>query len=376
MGNYRRYKAYPLLGLLILLTACKGQEKPPPLISTPLTSEVSKTIIQSILSRVDTVLNFRSRVGIIFQDSKSNYWFSSQEEGLCRYDGQLFTYFENMPPVRAIQEDHSGNIRLGLEDAVGIFDGKTLQQIFPQIRSIVFTEYFSRSGKDSGKKREVAQEPFWFSAFNKNGVYHFDGEELVHLTLPVPKGYPDFGETGYHPDYGYDPYAVYSIYQDQEANMWMGTSGAGVFQYNGKYLRCINESAEKGTVRAILQDRNGKIWFGNNAKGLYQYDGNSLLNLSKAWGLKELGLMGALGMVEDEEGRLWVGTYDSGVFRYDPSSSESEGRHAWVRFSTEEGLDTNYISCVYIDKEGKVWMGTGKGSVYHNSGSTFVKLSK
>ncbi len=49
----------------------------------------------------------------ILEDSKGNYWFGSSHEGVCRFDGESFTYFTvedglSNNQIRTIQEDQNG----------------------------------------------------------------------------------------------------------------------------------------------------------------------------------------------------------------------------------------------------------------------------
>jgi len=345
---------------------------------TSVKSDISGT--SSIAPRVDSVLQFSSRISVIFQDSKEVFWFVSQNEGVCLYDGEEFVYFtaEELPQVRAIQEDEHGNLWFGIKDGVRIFDGENFTTIYPEKESVLITESFEYSENNFEEQWKKQLNGFWFSAFNKNGVYHYDGEKLTHLTLPVPKDYPDFGASGYHPDYGWDTYAVYGIYKDNDGNMWLGTPGAGLFRYYGKSIICVNEDIKKGVARAIYQDKTGKIWFGNNALGLYHYDGKSLVNFTEQ--INESRLNGALDIEEDNDGNIWFGTFDDGLWRYNLTADQAlqppliSTKQTLVKYTAKDGLRSNYISTVYKDRQGKLWVGTGNGGVFTFNGKTFDEL--
>jgi len=299
------------------------------------------------------------------------------------YDGEQFTYFtqkQGLAPVRAIHEADNGDLWFGIEDGVCIFDGQTFTTIHPEEESVLITESFKSSTNNFKTEWKKEREHFWFSAFSKNGVYRFDGEKLTHLTLPVPENHPVFDASGYHPEHGWTTYAVYGIYKDNDGNIWLGTPGAGLFRYDGKSLTCINKHQEKGVVRAIHQDKAGIIWFGNNAKGLCQYDGKSVVNFSKLRGIFDYGLVGALDIEEDGDGNLWFGQFETGLWRYDPTADQIESPlapegNAWGQFRKESGLDSQYISSVYVDSKGRLWVGTGKGSVFIYNGRFFDEFT-
>ncbi len=330
-------------------------------------------------SPTNSTLNFNSRISIIFEDSKGNMWFVANNENVCRYDGKQFIYFteeQGLPPVRAIHEAENGDLWFGIEDGVSIFDGETFNIIHPEKESVLITESFKPSKDKFDEAWKKEREHFWFSAFSKNGIYRFDGEKLTHLTLPVPENHPVFNDDGYHPEHGWTTYAVYGIYKDNDDNMWFGTPGAGLFRYDGKTLTCINENQEKGVVRAIHQDKKGIIWFGNNAKGLCYYDGKSVTNFSEIRGIYDYGLVGALDIEEDRDGNLWFAQFDQGLWRYNPAEDQvktplaPEG-NAWGQFTKYNQLNSNYISTLYLDSKGLLWIGTGEGSIFTFDGENF-----
>ena len=57
--------------------------------------------------------------------------------------------------------------------------------------------------------------------------------------------------------------------------------------------------------------------------------------------------------MQDKAGNLWFGTTDNGLYKYDGKS--------FHRFTTNDGLDCNKISCILEDKDGKLLVGTEVG---------------
>ncbi len=383
-----------LLFIIGWVVSCQGQDNsnsnnPPPETSSFVSA--SKTE-EWTAPRTDSIFQFNSRIGILLEDSKGNLWIVSHNDGVCRYDGTQFTYFtkeQGLASVRAIHEAINGDIWFGIEEGVQIFDGQNIRTIrLPKASVMVgnqptlITE--SSQSFQANFEEEWAKERanFWFSAFNKNGVYRFDGNQLSHITLPVPEDYPEFDESGYHPDHGYDRYAVYGIYKDNENKIWFGTAGAGLHRYDGKSIQFINEKDTIGVVRAIYQDGKGNIWYGNNAIGVYQYDGEKTMNFSQLKAVDTEGLDGALSITEDEDGNIWFGTFDSGLWRYNPNADTGGqtplkvGVKSLVQYTSKDGLGSNYISTVFKDSKGQLWIGTGKGDIFKFNGKGFDRLSK
>lgn len=69
---------------------------------------------------------------------------------------------------------------------------------------------------------------------------------------------------------------------------------------------------------------------------------------------------------QDREGFIWFGT-DRGVSRYD-------GRE-FVNFTTSDGLSSNFIYTIFQDSRGAMWFGTYEGGVTRFDGNTFRALT-
>jgi signal transduction histidine kinase len=71
-------------------------------------------------------------------------------------------------------------------------------------------------------------------------------------------------------------------------------------------------------------------------------------------------------MYQDREGFIWFGT-DRGVSRYDG--------HAFVTFTTDDGLGSNFVRTIFQDAAGMLWFGTFDGGVTRFDGKTFTSFS-
>ncbi|MEM6725774.1 MAG: two-component regulator propeller domain-containing protein, partial [Bacteroidota bacterium] len=341
-------------------------------ITTYQTFQPTNLLQKKASPKVDSILKFQSRVSIIFQDSQENYWFVAQEEGLVCFNGRHFTrYFDDdrLSGIRAIHETPNGHLWFGRENGVTVYDGHT----FTVIESSGVSQALVDQIAHSSTSWEQEKTNFYYPAFDRNGVYRFDGQSLQRLTLPVPSDYPDFSqsENGYLSGQGYDLYAVYSVYQDPEGIFWFGTVGAGLFRYDGQSIHCVNEQSEKGVIRGIQKLENGRLWFGNNPSGFMAYDGKKLFNFSEHSAQPRNGLNDALSIDTDQLGNLWIGTFRSGLFYFDPSGDGA----ILKQFIAKDGLGVNNISTVYVDRSGQLWIGTGIGDVYIFNGEGFDPIS-
>ena len=69
--------------------------------------------------------------------------------------------------------------------------------------------------------------------------------------------------------------------------------------------------------------------------------------------------------LQDKAGNLWFGTSENGLYKYDGKS--------FSQFLVNDGLNSNIISCLLEDIDGKIWIGTDAGRCLYD-GKTFAKI--
>jgi ligand-binding sensor domain-containing protein len=133
-------------------------------------------------------------------------------------------------------------------------------------------------------------------------------------------------------------------------------------------------SGTSGNIRCGLEDRYGNLWFGTTGEGVYRYDGKVFYNYTVKDGLLNNNVMSIL---EDKAGNIWFGTID-GICRYDgknikPISIPSSIR-PFVSFDYYTSSSTkNTVWSMLQDKRGKIWFGTGDGVHIYN-GNIFSRF--
>ena len=123
----------------------------------------------------------------------------------------------------------------------------------------------------------------------------------------------------------------------------------------------INEGQLCQHVRKIYQDSKGRLWFGTNVYDLMLYDGDSLRYLGKAEGFDGGRVTG---IAEDGIGNLWFATYH-GLQKYNGASFQL--------YNKENGLSSDELWCLHIDKEETIWVGHNKGFSRFD-GETFTNI--
>jgi ligand-binding sensor domain-containing protein len=354
-----------LLSILTLFTSCNGQTQK----TVDIKSEQTKKTIVG-----DTVSELDKTIFIVFQANNKDYWFGSDGQGVFRYDGKTILHFTTNDGlcndrIREIKEDKSGNIFIVTLEGVSKYDGQ---------------KFFTTPVIESN---EWKMEPgdLWFKAPGKNGTFRYDGTSLYHLEFPKHYLADDFYKAIPNPPY--NPYEVYTIYEDSKGNLWFGTSNFGICRFDGKTLSWMYEKhlteIEGGgqfCIRSIIEDKEGKFWFCNTS---YRYnilsgslieDDKILINYKREKGIDNIkspegrDMIYFMSVVEDKKGDLWMLTYEQGVWRYDGKKL--------THYSVKDGSGDLKLYSIYKDKHDELWLGTHDGGAYKFNGNQFKKLQR
>jgi ligand-binding sensor domain-containing protein/class 3 adenylate cyclase len=188
-------------------------------------------------------------------------------------------------------------------------------------------------------------------------------------------GISDF--TNFTTDNGLALDAVSCALTDRTGTLWFGTQGGGVSRYDGRSF--VTFSSIQGLIGnhiyCITEDRNGNIWFGTNGGGVSKYDGKSFMNYSLAQGLSGKTIRC---ICEDKEGNLWFGTEGHGVCRFtgkntlDNNTDRNDTGKCFITYTREQGLPSNKIRSISLDKTGNLWMGTDSGACKYDGTHFFT----
>lgn len=340
------------------MISCKGQVKS--------NSEHNKTTeIGTIVSELD------NQIWVVFQDTKGNYWFGSNGNGVYKYDGKIIIQFTSTEglvhnQIRGIKEDKEGNLYIETHNGISKYNGEEFTTLQPI--------------KSSKNEWKLEPNDLWFG-YNANDLYRFDGDSLYELKLPRKDLEKAFGiETEGVPFEGNNnsPYAVFGVSKDTNGNIWFGTATAGVFRYDGDSILWIGEK-ELSTlpdgivpgVRSIIQDKDGYYWLSNfyskykiNPDLPKGYEKVKAVDLPQD--IVKDKILYFMSGIADKEGNLWMTTYDGGVWKYDGK--------ALANFEINNGKEDVLLICIYLDNKGTIWLGTNNDGVYKYNGEKFEKF--
>jgi ligand-binding sensor domain-containing protein len=352
-----------LWSVLASLPSCNGQ----------VTTHNQSNHLMSEISMGDTVNETGDSLWYIYQDTKNNYWFGSNGEGVFRYDGKTILNFTTKnglcsDSIRQIQEDESGNIYFSTMNGINKYDGKKFTTLEPV--------------KSDNWKSET--NDLWFYMLgkrNEHGPYRYDGKTLYNLEIPKHYLHDEFFERGINPFFS--PYEIYSIYKDRKGAIWFGTSVFGACRFDGQSIKWMYESdltivPNGGSfgIRSIYEDKEGSFWF-CNTRHRYIFDLKETAKSDRLKYQKTNGIGNAeifegdeyiyySHIVEDNNGDIWLTTWDKGVFKYD-------GKNI-TRYPVKNGSEDVNLVSMYKDKQGVLWLGTIENGAYKFNGKTFEKF--
>ncbi len=112
-----------------------------------------------------------------------------------------------------------------------------------------------------------------------------------------------------------------------------------------------------GKITGITQDANGYMWFTDQDKSaLTRFDGYSMHSY-RYDPANANGLGGSYpeAVYADPNGYIWVGFYGMGLDRFDPRTEQ------FIHYRYPNGLSSDTVSVVTMDRYGKLWIGTNRG---------------
>ena len=155
--------------------------------------------------------------------------------------------------------------------------------------------------------------------------------------------------------------------QDKAGNLWFGSTGEGVYRYDGKLFTqfTIQDGLNSNTVWTMLEDKKGNLWFGTD-KGLCNYDGNKIKQIPISLNTSSFTNFSAnknatsknevFSIMQDQNGILWFGTTEAVVCYDGKNFTNFLDNHTIINDSS---LTLKSVQCMLADEKGNIWFGSG-----------------
>lgn len=359
MIKYNRIKAsYFTLILSFLFNSCVGQ------ITESIPVKITIVHKDSISLKAEKQPEYRNSlhdkdyqgnqisgvVRTVFQDSKGNFWFGTQN-GLCRYDKNGLVYFVlkasngQTVTVHVIIEDKIGNIWIGYDRGIAKYDGN------------YFTMYYEKGTKNIGGLWSMTMDKkgtLWVGT--TQGAYTFDGDKFSPFEIPEGTINQNLAIS--------TTKMIHSIREDSKGKMWFTTNG-GVHIYDGSILKNISEKdgLPSDFVGQIIESSDGAFWI-STSKGIVRYDGKTLTNITEEL-IKNEDSIGCL--FEDKNGILWFTVNKREIYTYNGKT--------FTKIDNKVGDFELFPFSIYQDKQDRLWFVGLKGA-YRLENNTFINVNR
>src|SRR5690554_3075967 len=338
----------------------------------------------------------------VYQGKDGYIWIATLD-GLCRYDGySVKTYKNNLyapdllssNEINVVQEDENNNIWIGTTGGINVYNKKTgeIRQVGQgvlgekvEVQDIITTKNKEVwVGTSKGILRYISSEDSFVYYTNALTDYNLRGNDIKSLEEDkrgqIWIGTWNEGLTRFDPQQErFIPYpqinernSAHFIFADKENNLWVGSWGYGLFRVENPYdldeVEYKNfqhvpddpKSLSDDIVYTITQNkRDGKIWIGTRSGlSIMSIEGNSVYfeNHLPENHNGEIMYNEVNSIIQDKSGLMWLGSLGGGISLIDTQEKAFKSNNLREVLSKKS---SNWVRCLYIDKEGQIWMGIG-----------------
>jgi len=286
--------------------------------------------------KIDRSVGLRGTVYAAFEDRQHSLWIGLAGRGVVQWRG--YREWESYSTESGLTSDIVYEI-LPRDD--GSLWVATEAGLFRGERRKFGMAFHSVAGFDGFAVHSLRQAPngdLWIGTETR-GVARIDAKTLKAEW---------FGE-----EQGLGGKAAYTLRFDQKENLWAATE-TGLFMAKAPWRRFARiTELPSARVWAVAEGTDGTVWAGSTA-GLYEFAGGRWKNFTKSDGLSNTEV---LSLGAGPNGTMWVGyRYGGGIDRVQPRGS-GVAIQKGVQRTGSDGL----IYFLDFDSRGRLWAGTEGG---------------
>lgn len=320
---------------------------------------------------------------IFFEDSNHDFWIGIYGGGLFKFDraSQKFTQYQHQKGnfyslssnyVLSIFEDHSKNLW------VGTFQGGLNKTSLTNYNFKFRQPSLEFSSNTANEVRSIVADSrnrLWIGT--KEGIlYCYDSAGNNIYTIPSDLK-----------DCHYIKSNIYSLLEDKDGNLWIGSKGGGLTRINGiikqKNLKNSHytsdhyennpedsSSLSNNAVFSLYQDNLGQIWVGtyNGGLDLIENPGKEIIfrhYTYKADDTTSISDQRIRCITQDSRNNLWIGT--SNGLNFLKASETGSAKKSFLRInnnlSDNTSLSNSDIFYIHEDSKGRLWIATSGGGL-------------
>ena len=153
--------------------------------------------------------------------------------------------------------------------------------------------------------------------------------------------------------------AVHNLIFDHDGNLWVATSGNGIFRIRGDLVDHYGraDGLAGDSVAALFEDREGILWAATPGEGIDKFRDPPIASFST---LEGLGNSLPQGVLASRDGTIWVANLGS------LDRIEKNGTISSIR--TRDGLPGSRVTSMLEDHAGNMWVGVDDGLYLFKNG--------
>jgi signal transduction histidine kinase/ligand-binding sensor domain-containing protein len=309
------------------------------------------------------------------EDREGTVWVSASLK-LYRYQAGSFTCFDPLNDLKDcggvvdVTVDRTGVVWVILKgDTIARFRDGHFEEV-PELAHL--------KGQGFGRISSDSEGAIWLSNFS-GGIYRYQNGRVTI-----------FGQ-----EQGVVP--ISHAARDRNGSVWVGVD-VGLARISGEKCTTFHSDgkAHLGEFYTVYEDQEGNIWAGSNGKGLYRFTDGAFTSFRTEEGLPD---GAAEGVCEDSDHNLWVAASD-GIYRGRDhfarvlsARTQLGGNFVWVllladqldhsvwiatlhglfhyeyltgrltQYTVKDGLPSNKVIALCLDHQGTLWIGFADGLI-------------
>lgn len=298
----------------------------------------------------------------IAQDMKGRMWFGTID-GIHSFDGNEIRVWrdERIPSlgssIYTIKEDDRQRLWIGSDQGLALFN----------LRTESFSTFDGQTVSGTKINTPIShimldsKKTLWIGTVGQ-GLFHYDPhtEQLYQYTA--------LGKI--NSDY------ISYILEDSSGTIWVATMNAGVSRFVPSE-DLFQQAAMDGVKNTIIlfEDSRRNLWVGSSGNGLYLLEKKEKRLIQKLKPSDPNRVFQVRSIVEWIPGELLIAS-DEGLTSYNIVTGESETLRSDSR--QVNGLNDNYLQTLFVDREQALWVGTYFGGVNYvpPTGNSFIHYYK
>lgn len=310
----------------------------------------------------------------IHKDRKGILWLATSF-GLCRFDtrnNRFKNYYHNRSVtnsicdnyITSIAEDLQGRIWIGTQNGLSVIEKNDSQN------EIISSYYTDNSNPNSLSSNNITtlyidnSNLLWVGTFNSGiNIASLKESHFKHYKQNADKSFKISQDV------------VRALYEDREEKIWVGGLGGeiNIIDRENEIIESFNifKTAvpdQNNQIRAFSQDNEGNMWIGTSNSGLRKILYSDLyLKDKKTQSYSHIHTDSTSiisntiqDIFTDKDGRIWVGT-EHGLSLYNPILDSFKSIGDDFRSSNQLSDKRVQSNAIFQDSNGSIWIGTWNG---------------